>query len=60
MPGQRNGYSCQRTPSAVAHKSVLVPNQAAFPDTARLANGSPVMVPTLAHASWPAGLRYSS
>ena len=39
--GQLNGYSRQCTPSAVAHRYVLapaalVPNQAAFPDTARL------------------------
>jgi hypothetical protein len=36
---------------------VLVPNQAAFPNTARLL---PVMVPTLAHAFLPAGLLNSS
>ena len=59
---QLNGYLRQCTPSAVAHRyvlalAVLVPNQAAFPDTARLL---PVMVPTLAHASRPAGLLNSS
>jgi hypothetical protein len=52
----------QCTPSAVAHRYVLalaalVPNQAAFPDTARLL---PVMVPTLAHAWRLAGLLNSS
>jgi len=37
--------------------AVLMPNQAAFPDTARLL---PVMVPALAHASRSAGLLDSS
>ena len=60
--GQLNRYLRQCTPSAVAHRyvlvpAVLVPNQAAFPDTARLL---PVMVPALAHASRPAGLLNSS
>ena len=53
--GQLNGCLRQRAPSTVAHRSVLalavlVPNQAAFPDTARLL---PVMVPTMARASRP-------
>ena len=40
--------------------AVLVPNQAAFPDTASAAPKLPVMVPTLAHPFLPAGLRNSS
>jgi hypothetical protein len=39
---------------------VLVPNQAAFPDTARLASGSAVIVTTLTHLFCPAGLLYNS
>jgi len=49
-------------PSAVANRdvlvpAVLVPDQAGFPDSARLL---PVMVPALARASRPAGLLNSS
>src|SRR5690348_7388174 len=61
LAGQGAGSWCQCTPSAVAHSPALVPNQAAFPATARLAHdGPPVMVPALAQASCPAGLAYSS
>lgn len=60
--GQLNGYLRQCASSVVARRyvlalAVLVPDQAAFPDTARLL---PVIVPTPAHAWRLAGLLNSS
>ena len=50
-------HAVRGRPQYVLAPGVLVPNQTAFPDTAGLL---PVMVPTLAHASRPAGLLNSS